>query len=789
MKREREVDLPYQPTSGEDGDRCAELLHAALLAEPGVRSLVFDARGQSLKLRYDPAVVSIARVQEIAHRLGIEFGKRYERCALRLGGVRCADCSVGLEGKLRRAPGATRVVVNPAAGSIAVEYDTQTTNLQTFEERIARAGYVVKPLPKTRADLQKAHAEEAGVRWRMAAFTAICLVSLVVAWVGEKTGWLTTPALYVAYAISYVAGGVYAARRAVRELLIGSVNVDFLMIAAAVGAAVVYELPEGAVLLFLFSLSNTLEQYVLGRTRRAIEALMDLTPEEAVVRRDGREERVSVEQLKLGDVVIVRPGERIPADGKIVAGETSIDQSVMTGESVPVERVAGDTVLAATLNQQGAIEVEVTRVAGETTLARIVGLVEEAQSEKAQSQRLTDWFGARYTFAVLGFAALTVTVPMVFFHEPFAAAFYRAMTVLVVASPCAVVISIPAAILSAITGGARKGVLFKGGVHLENAAELKAIAFDKTGTLTAGRPQLTDVKPAAGVTEDELLAAAAAAESLSEHPLAVAVVEAAKTRGLKVASATRMEALVGRGVRAEVAGRTIFVGKPELLASNGRTIPPALDATAAELATEGKTTVFVGDEKSVLGVLAIADTLRPGAALAIQRLRDLGLRRLVMLTGDSKRVAQAIARGLGMDFEAELLPEDKLKVIRRLQEETGAVAMIGDGINDAPALAAANLGISLGGAGTDVALETADVVLMADDLQNLPFAIALARQTKRVIKQNLTFAFGMMALLVAATFLASIRLPLAVVGHEGSTVLVILNGLRLLKFRAGATNA
>ncbi|MCG3146940.1 MAG: putative cadmium-transporting ATPase [Verrucomicrobiae bacterium] len=785
MANEHEVDISLLPSSGPDGKRCAELLQARLLTEPGVRGVVFDSRGQSLKFRYDPRLVSLVRVQEIAKQMGVEFGQRFERCALRLRGVRCTDCSQGMEKKLEQTSGATRVAINPAAGSIAVEYDSTTADLATFEERFASAGYQTQRHPRTREDLRAAHAEEAVARGRMAILTATCITGLLVGWGGEKLGWLTEAQAIVPYCISYLAGGFYAARRAFRELLTGSVNVDLLMIAAAIGAAIVNEWPEGAALLFLFSLSNTLEQYVLGRTRRAIEALMDLTPDEAVVRRAGTEQRVPVADLRLGEIIIVRPGERIPADGKIVRGQTSVDQSVMTGESVPVERGQGEMVLAATLNQQGAIEVEVTRVAGETTLSRIVELVESAQSEKAQSQRFTDWFGARYTLAVLGLAAVTAIVPVLFLHEPFAQSFYRAMTILVVASPCAVVISIPAAILAAITGAARNGVLFKGGVHLERAADLQAIAFDKTGTLTLGRPRLTDLETAPGVTEDELLTLAASVESLSEHPLAMAVVEEAKTRGLKLREAANMEALVGRGVQAEIAGQWILVGKPQLFTERGAAIPAELELAIERLAAAGKTTVLVGNENAALGVLAIADTLRPSAEAAIAHLRKLGIRRLVMLTGDSRRVACAIANRLGMEAEAELLPEDKLNVIRSLQGQHGSVAMIGDGINDAPALAAANLGISLGGAGTDVALETADVVLMADDLQNLPFAVALARQTKRVIRQNLVFAFAMMLGLVAATFVADIRLPVAVVGHEGSTVLVILNGLRLLRFRRG----
>jgi len=638
-----------------------------------------------------------------------------------------------------------------------------------------------KPL-RGRAELQAGQARDTLERRRMATLTALCLVTLLLGWLGHTSGWVAMPVVWALYTTSYLAGGFDTTRRAIRDLRVGEFNVDLLMITAALGAAAVGEVPEGGVLLFLFSLSKSLEQYILGRTRRAIEALMDLTPEEAFVRREGQDQRVPVGELKMDDLVIVHPGERIAADGVIASGQTSVDQAAMTGESIPVDKSVGDMVFAGTLNQRGSIEVSVTRLAGETTLARIVQLVEEAQAKKAQSEQFIRWFGRRYTLVVIGIAVLTLVVPILVWSEAFSAAFYRAMTVLVVASPCAVVISIPAAILSAIAGAARGGVLFKGGGNLELIASLRAIAFDKTGTLTIGRPRLVELRVAEGIVPDDVLRLAASAESLSEHPLSRAVVEAAKEQGLELLPAADLDAIVGRGIRARVGSRWILVGKPELFTERGGVIPPDLALAAQELAAAGKTTFFVGDESAVLGLLSVADTLRPGTAQAFTRLRKLGVEHLVMLTGDNRTVARAIAESLDIEFEAELLPEDKLRSIERLRKQYGSVAMVGDGINDAPSLAAASLGISLGGGSTDVALETSDVVLMADDLRHLPYAIALARQANRVIFQNLFFAFGTMAVLLAITYFGSLRLPFAVVGHEGSTVLVILNGLRMLGF-------
>ena len=547
-------------------------------------------------------------------------------------------------------------------------------------------------------------------------------------------------------------------------------------------APLTFLLCAGAVLLFLFSLSHALEHFILGRTRGAIASLMKLTPDEAIVVRDGQEQTVSLEQLVVGDRVIVPPSGRIPVDGVVRDGRTAVDQSPMTGESIPVEKQVGDSVLAGTLNQQGLIQVEVTRVGGETTLARMVRLVEQAQSERADSQQFTDWFGQRYTVVVLLGTVVVFLIGRYGYQDSFRLAVHRAMTALVVASPCAVVISIPAAILSAIASAARGGVLFKGGSHLERTARLRVMAFDKTGTLTIGRPGLTSILTAPGVSELELLAEAAALEEHSEHPLARAVIEAAAAaRGASPFTADAVEAVIGHGVVGTVHGERRRVGKLSWFHESGTRIDEELARRAALLQAEGHTLIGVADDAHVLGLLAVSDPMRPTAAIAIQQLRELGLEPLVMLSGDHPAVVARMAGLLGLEGEGRLLPEDKLKRLDALKQH-GPIGMIGDGMNDAPSLAAADVGFSLGGAGTDVALETADVVLMADDLQRLPYAIALARATQRIIRQNLVIAFGVMIGLLITTFITVLPLPLAVLGHEGSTVLVILNGVRLLWF-------
>lgn len=601
---------------------------------------------------------------------------------------------------------------------------------------------------------------------------------------GHVTGSNIQEPWYVllAYAISFIAGGGRTLWEALSDLIHGEVNIDLLMILAALGAALLGDWPEGAVLLFLFSLSHALEHIIMGRTRGAITALMQLTPDEAMVIRQGQQQTIPVGQLVVGDRIVVRPSERIPADGVVLEGHTVVDQSPMTGESIPVERQVGDPVLAGTMNQHGAIEVEVSRIASETTLARMVDMVESAQSERAVSQQFTEWFGQKYTWIVLVGTAAVYLIGTYVLGDSVSNSFHRAMTALVAASPCAVVISIPSAILSAIASAARGGVLFKGGSHLEQTALLQAMAFDKTGTLTIGQPQLNGIYTAAGVSETELLTVAAGLESLSEHPLARAVTAAAGVRGIAIPDVEDVEAVIGHGVFGLVNGQRRWVGKLNWFEDTGIPCDSGLSQQATGLQSIGNTLIGVADEHRVLGILAVSDTLRPTAALAIQELRAMGIKSLRILSGDHQSVVAHIASQLGMEGEGQLLPGQKLQRLAIMKKEIGPVGMIGDGINDAPSLAGASVGFSLGGAGTDVALETADVVLMADDLRRLPYAIALARKSQQIVRQNLILAFGTMATLLLLTFVMVLPLPVAVLGHEGSTVIVILNGLRMLAF-------
>lgn len=658
-----------------------------------------------------------------------------------------------------------------------------TDNLQATIAPVKKAVSAAKR-PKL-TELNRIHIEGAA--------TFITFVAMIAGWLVERTAVTDTmplPAL-ILYIVAYAAGGVFGVQAgwaALRELRI---DVDLLMILAALGAAVVGQPFEGAMLLFLFSLSNVLQEMALQRTRRAIESLMELRPDTAQVEREGEWVILPIEEVQLDDRFVVKPGERLPLDGVIVAGQAHIDQAAITGESMPVNKEKGDTVFAGTINQNGHLEVRVTKLAQESTLARLIEMVEEAQGEKAGTQRFIDKAEQYYAIGVILFTAVVWAVPQLMGWEPFSDSLYRAMTIMVAASPCAIVISTPATVLSAIGNGARRGILFKGGIYVENAAAIKVIAFDKTGTLTVGKPEMTDlIKLDEAIAPEELLLLTAAVEARSEHPLAQAVVRAAAAEGLTLPEATGFTSQVGRGVEAEVNGRFIRIGNGRYFQNIPTQNLENAQTKAAELEAEGKTSVIVAEldankqQAQVLGVVAFADVLRPDTHQVIQDLKQAGIERVVMLTGDNETVARHIAAEAGVDdYYAELLPADKVDAIKQIEAQYGPTAMVGDGVNDAPALATATLGIAMGAAGTDVALETADIVLMADDLSNLPYLIGLSHATRRTLVVNLTFALAMIVMMVAAVFSINLALPLAVIGHEGGTVLVSLNGLRLLGYK------
>jgi len=603
-------------------------------------------------------------------------------------------------------------------------------------------------------------------------------MTLLLLFAGLAVQQASTAAALPIWLAAFFFGGWFSLRTTLGSLSRRKLDVDLLMLIAAAGAYTVGAFWEGTVLLFLFSLGNVLEEFALGRTEASIRALMDLRPEVVQVKDpDGAEREVPAADVEPGMIAVVRPGDRVPVDGVVHAGRSSVDQSAITGESLPVPRDEGQEVLAGSVNLDGYLEVRVVRRADETVLAKVIELVRDAREQRAPAQRMLDRYQPIYVVGVLGLSGGALGV-LLLLGESFSQAFLQAMTLLVVASPCALVISVPATMLSAIAAGARHGILVKGSGPMEGIAELEAIAFDKTGTLTKGRPSVVGIGSADGTPERDVLALAAAAESRSEHHLAVAIVAEAEEQGVAIPVPEDFRAQVGRGVEAVVAGRAVLVGNLDFLAERGIRPDGALERFRDRHPTA--TVVGVVRDGALVGMVAVADELRPEAAEAIRRLKGLGIR-TAMLSGDRQAVADAVAAEIGIDDPlGELLPDQKVERLRVLAG-SGRIGMVGDGVNDAPALAVADVGVAMGGRGTDQALETADVVLMADRLLDVPYAVELARRMRRVVRQNLVFASAVIVTLAVLTLFDKVPLPLGVFGHEGSTIIVTMNGLRLLR--------
>lgn len=630
-------------------------------------------------------------------------------------------------------------------------------------------------------------------------FAAICGLALAIGFGLSFVGSIPFLLILSLYLLSYLFGGFFTFFDAWDSLKEGHFDIDFLMLLAAIGAGILGEWAEGALLLFLFSLGHGLEHYAMGKARKSIAALAQLSPNTAVLAANQQE--VAVEKLQLLDRILIRPNSKIPADGVVVKGQSSVNQSAITGESIPVDKAPwrgtldavpsldqlepSHRVYAGTLNGSSALEVLVKRKAEDSTLARLIQLVREAEKQKSPTQHLTDRIERYYVPAIL-ILVLLLNFAFLVIEEDFRDSFYRAMAVLVAASPCALAISTPSAVLSGVGRAARGGVLIKGGRPLEELGELNALAMDKTGTLTEGKPKLNEIFVHEG-TQEELLQVAMAVEKLSDHPLAAAVVLGAKniipnSPELKV---DKLESITGRGVRASIDQEEILIGNKELFTATAeQALPPSLLQNLARLEANGNTSMIVRRGERYLGILGLMDLARPAAKEVLQKLKKIGIKRIVMLTGDNQQVAEAIAKQIGIkEVWGNLLPEDKVKAIEQIREKEAKVAMVGDGVNDAPAMARSNVGIAMGAAGSDVALETADIALMADNLHRLPFAIGLSRMSKRIIRQNLFISMGMIAILVPITMMGIASMGPAVIMHEGSTLLVVLNALRLLSYR------
>ncbi|BCB02495.1 heavy metal translocating P-type ATPase [Bacillus sp. KH172YL63] len=610
------------------------------------------------------------------------------------------------------------------------------------------------------------------------------LIAAVISGVFILLGWLTAKQdsglSVLFYILAFAIGGFAKAKEGIEETIENKeLNVEMLMIFAAVGSAIIGYWTEGAILIFIFAVSGALETYTMNKSQKEISALMELQPEEAWLVTGSGEKKVSVSTLKIGDHILIKPGERVPTDGVVVKGRSSIDEAAISGEAVPVTKADGDEVFAGTVNINGAITIEMTKPSSETLFQKIIDLVQSAQSEKSPSQQFIERFEGTYVKVVLAVVFLMMFLPHFILGWSWTETFYRAMVLLVVASPCALVAAIMPASLSAISNGARHGILFKGGAHLENLSNIKAIAFDKTGTLTKGKPAVTDVLIAEGMNEHDVLRTVASIESQSNHPLAQAIVgHVRRSADITMFQPDSLEDVSGWGVKAVVDGATWKIGKPDFVGQ--KQAGQFMNGAYEKIASEGKTTVFVAIEQDIVAMIALKDVVRKETIEALNLLKAEGVQ-TIMLTGDNEKTARAIAEEARVSsFIAECLPETKVDELKKLKHQFGTVGMVGDGINDAPALATANVGIAMG-EGTDVALETADVVLMKNDLTRIAEAIKLSKKMKRIVQQNVVFSIAVIMLLIASNFLQILDLPYGVIGHEGSTILVILNGLRLLK--------
>ncbi len=756
---------------GLDCADCAAKLEKRVKNLPGVAAASINFGAGKMTVNHTTALETILDAVKAAGYQA-ELDSQAKTTVFRVSGMDCADCAAKLEKKLQALPGVTEAQINFGAGKLTVSH---TISVATILQAIKAAGY----------DGQLANEKGQPSPKRLFGDTKVLLTVLsgLFLLAGFVLAYFNMPESIVtgAYLAAMISGGFYTARSGLYSLRSLSFDMNFLMVVAVVGAAAIGEWAEGATVVFLFALGNALQSYTMDKTRNSIRSLMDLSPKEALVRRNGQELKLPVEELVVGDILIVKPGERIPMDGEVVAGQTDVNQAPITGESMPVEKTVGMEVYAGTINGQGAIEINVTKLVEDTTLAKIINLVEEAQAQKAPSQQFVDVFAKYYTPAVIIAAILVAVLPWLFFGQPFQLWFERALILLVVSCPCALVISTPVSIVAAIGSAAKKGVLIKGGAYLEEAGALQVIAFDKTGTLTEGKPEVNLIIPVAGIRQERVIEVAAAIEKRSQHPLAEAILKYAGEQNVQVPEGTDFQSFTGKGAGLQLNGQYYYIGNSRLFEE--MKIPlQSLQEQIAVLQKRGNTVMIVGSSQETLGLIAVADKIRESSRAALAGLHAAGITKLVMLTGDNAGTARVIAEELGLDdYRAELLPDNKLAAIQQLQQQYGKVAMVGDGVNDAPALATATVGIAMGGAGTDTALETADIALMADDLTKLPYAIHLSRKALGVIKQNISFSLVVKAVFLVATFLGMANLWMAVFADTGAALLVIANGMRLMK--------
>ncbi|MBO6571266.1 MAG: heavy metal translocating P-type ATPase [Balneola sp.] len=796
-----------------------EKVHVADKTEDGVPQLCFH---------YNPELISINRIQTLAEQSGAEITQKFGHKLIEVDGIRHTRHARNIEHNLQGIEGILEISIS-ASGMVRVEFDTtkldeaeilktlKNKGLDVLETHVSAELFLEKIEETKKGEDQKEdkkdHDHEEGENHEHShggifgkntelIFSIICGALLGIgfglSYVDALPSWVSL-ALYIG---AYFFGGYFTAIEAIQTVAKGGFEIDFLMLVAAIGAAILGEWAEGALLLFLFSMGHALEHYAMNKARKSIKALAELAPKTALLKRNGKTEEVGIEELSIGDIIVVKPNSKISADGVVVSGQSSVNQAPITGESVPVDKEPVDNpekdwsqeddikdenrAFSGTINGNNTLEIKVTKVAKDSTLSRLVKLVNEAQTQKSPTQRLTDKFEKYFVPAVL---VLVVVLNFAFLvlDETFSESFYRAMAVLVAASPCALAIATPSAVLSGVARAAKSGVLIKGGRPLEDLGVLTALAFDKTGTLTEGKPKLTKVFPLGDINEEKLLKIAVAVENLSDHPLAKAVVRDGKERldDVDVPEAKDLEAVLGKGIKASLGDDKVYIGNLDLFESLDDNKPEKeTEEKVKSLESDGNTTMLIRQNDKYIGIIALMDTPREEAKKTLERLKEIGIKRMIMLTGDNQKVADTVAKEIGLtDAWGSLLPEEKVEAIKKLREKESKVAMVGDGVNDAPAMANSTVGIAMGAAGSDVALETADIALMADKLETLPFAIGLSRKAKGIIKQNLWVSLGIVALLIPATVFSFANIGIAVLIHEGSTLVVVFNALRLLAYK------
>lgn len=691
-----------------------------------------------------------------------------------LQGLSCANCASKFEKNIQNIPAVEKAQVNFAAAKVTVQGDVTIEQLEqagAFDHIKVRAEnddpFQLEPIWKKRENI----------------LAGIALLILLLGIALQLSFGEGHPIVVTTFVVAILVGGYDLFITGIKNLFRFYFDLHTLMTIAIIGAAFIGEWVEGAAVVILFAISEALEAYSVDKARQSIKTLVDIAPNHAIIRRGNNVMELHVNDIQIDDLMMIKPGEKVAMDGEVISGRTSINQAAITGESLPVQKNTGDEVFAGTLNEEGAIEVRITKLVADTTIAKIIHLVEEAQAEKAPAQKFVDKFAFYYTPAIMIIALLVATVPPLLFAGDWSQSIYLGLATLVVGCPCALIISTPVAIVTAIGNAARHGVLIKGGVHLEETGRLNMIAFDKTGTLTKGTPEMTHIIPIQQIEETEVLKIATAIEVFSQHPIASAIIKAANDRQLSQYEATSFQSITGKGAQAKVNGDLYYIGNVALFTDKEakNTLPLA---EMESLQQDGNTVMLLGTEEHILAILAVADQVRDTSYTVIEKLKKLGIQHTLMLSGDNYFTANAIAKKIGItDVHADLLPEDKLTIINEKKGKYGRVAMVGDGVNDAPALATATIGIAMGGAGTDAALETADIALMDDDISKLPYTIDLSKRALNIIKQNISFAFLLKIIALLLVIPGWLTLWIAIIADVGATLLVVVNSMRLMRIK------